>query len=109
MQDQTHLSRESGLQRRKRGAVGLGRTQRLVLRLLALDTKSVRNLSYDWPTLTESAAYGAVMRLADRGLVDMAGWEHEGGRTYCLTAKGREVEASLNRDEFDLDEDDDDA
>jgi len=106
MPDSTSESR-----RRRRGGSGLGRTQRLVLRLLAAGegystqgAKSARNLSYDWPGLTESAAYSAVMRLADRGLVDAAGWEHDGGRTYKLTAKGRGVEAELNRDEYDLEE-----
>lgn len=83
---------------RRRGGVGLGRTQVLVLRLLASGPKSVRTLSYDWPDLTESAARSAVNRLGDRGLVDMAGWDRNDGRTFCLTARGREVEAALNVD-----------
>jgi DNA-binding HxlR family transcriptional regulator len=83
--------------RRDRTA-GLGRTQILVLRLLADNAKSARHLSYDWPGLTESAARSAVSRLADRGLVDMAGWDVRDGRTYCLTARGAEVERGLNED-----------
>jgi DNA-binding HxlR family transcriptional regulator len=83
---------------RKRGAAGLGRTQKLVLRLLASGSKSARHLAYDWPGLTESAAHSAVRRLGDRGLVDVAGWDNRDGRTYCLTERGAAVERSLNAD-----------
>jgi DNA-binding PadR family transcriptional regulator len=72
----------------------LGRTQKLVLLLLAEEAKDCRRLAYDWPNLSESAAYSAVQRLAERGLVDMAGWK-ENRRTYCLTRRGQEVEQTL--------------
>lgn len=77
----------------------LGRTQVLVLRLLADGPKSAQTLGYDWPGLTESSARSAVMRLARRGFTDMAGWNAYNQRTYCLTEKGAEVERSLNHDE----------
>lgn len=73
----------------------LGRTQRLVLSLLASGPKTCAHLAYDWPGLTESAARGAVLRLADRHLVDAAGWKPDGGRIYKLTERGRAVEAEL--------------
>jgi hypothetical protein len=73
----------------------LGRTQVLVLRLLAGGEKDCRHLEYDWPGLTESAARSAIGRLGDRGLVDVAGWK-EGRRTFCLTSRGRQIEAALN-------------
>lgn len=77
----------------------LGHTQKLVLRLLAGGAKSAEYLSYDWPGLTASAAYGAIQRLGARGLVDVAGWEDNSNRrTYCLTEKGAEVERALNVD-----------
>jgi DNA-binding PadR family transcriptional regulator len=84
--------------RHERQAKNLGRTQVLVLRLLASSDsgeKDCRELEYDWPSLTESAAYGAIQRLGNRGLVDVAGWK-ENRRTYKLTDRGREVEAKLN-------------
>lgn len=84
--------------RRQRRRVGLGRTQKLVLRLLADGSKSARHLAYDWPSLTESAARSAVHRLGERSLVDVAGWDSRDGRTYCLTDRGREVEQALNTD-----------
>jgi predicted ArsR family transcriptional regulator len=95
--------------RRRRGAVGLGHTQKLVLNLLAITTnQSARDLSYNWPSLTESAARSAVARLGDRGLVDMAGWTPtRDARTYCLTAKGQEVADALV--DMDPEGDDDDA
>lgn len=79
---------------RDRG-VGLGRTQILVLHLLAQDAKSIRTLGYDWPGLTESAARSAVNRLGDRRLVDAVGRDDYDHRTYGLTDRGREVEAAL--------------
>jgi DNA-binding HxlR family transcriptional regulator len=48
----------------------LGRTQVLVMHLLALEPKTVRTLSNDWPGLTEAIVSGALSRLADRGYVD---------------------------------------
>lgn len=76
----------------------LGRTQKLVLALLAEQSKSAQRLAYDHPALTESSARSAVMRLAQRGLADMAGWDDSDRRTYCLTDKGRALERSLNID-----------
>ncbi len=76
----------------------LGRTQQLVLHLIAAHSQapSIRDLAYDWPSLTESAARSAVNRLGDRRLVDVAGF-HAGTntRTYKLTALGRQVEVEL--------------
>lgn len=84
---------------RRDPAKGLGHTQQLVLHLLASGNKSADDLEYDWPGLTESMARGAIARLADRGLVDVAGWtptrNHGEARTYCLTAEGEKVEQSL--------------
>lgn len=78
---------------------GLGRTQRLVLHLLAFGAKSTRTLAYDMPLwFTPTAMYGAVMRLANRGLVDFAGWDESQDRTYCLTERGAAVERALDPD-----------
>lgn len=89
---------ETQTQPEQSDSVRLGRTQILVLRLLASGgAKSVRHLAYDWPGLSESAARGAVMRLGDRSLVDVAGWDGE-SRTYTLTERGREVELALGGD-----------
>lgn len=88
--------------------VRLGRTQKLVLRLLASGSgpKSARYLAYDFPALTESAAQSAILRLGLRGLVDVAGWESDSNRrTYKLTEEGREIERSLNVSDEDEDTD----
>lgn len=72
-------------------ASNLGRTQKLVLRLFATtgENLSARQLEYHWPSLTESAAAGAIQRLGRRSLVDVAGWEDPSNRrTYRLTEKG---------------------
>lgn len=82
----------------------LGHTQILVLRLLAEDSKSAQHLAYDWPGLTESSARSAILRLAHRGLVDMAGFDGM-RRTYCLTEKGAATERSLNVGVEDEDDD----
>jgi DNA-binding PadR family transcriptional regulator len=87
---------------------GFGYTQKLVLRLLASgdSARSVRQLANDWPGLTESAVFGALGRLARRGLVDVAGWDDYERRTYRLTEKGIKVERELTgldaEDEADL-------
>ncbi len=81
----------------------VGRTQRLVLALLANGPKSVRHLAYDHPALTESAARSAVMRLAVRGLADVAGWDDYNARTYKLTDNGHELERTLNHEPSDDD------
>lgn len=85
----------------------LGRTQVLVLRLLAnhRQAPSARDLAYDWPGLTESAVHGALNRLGDRGLVDLAGFDGR-ARTYKLTPRGIEAELELLGDG---DEDDESA
>lgn len=72
----------------------LGRTQKIVLMLLANGSRSAQHMAYDHPALTESSARSAVMRLAQRGLADLAGWDDSEHRTYTLTEKGRELEAS---------------
>lgn len=76
----------------------LGRTQRLVLQLLAQRPKPVRVLAFDWPGLTEAAVRGALDRLATRGLVDRVSY-HRGEYTYGLTQRGREVEAAVTGNE----------
>lgn len=79
-----------------RSGQNLGRTQVLVLRLLAAGEhpKSAAKLAYDWPGLTESAARSALGRLGDRGLVDAAGFDGE-ARTFSLTEKGILLEREL--------------
>lgn len=79
-------------------SVPLGRTQKLVLSLLAGHSKSIRTLAADWPGLTESSVRSSLTRLARRALVDVAGFDDYERRTYCLTSRGAEVEASLNLD-----------
>lgn len=71
----------------------LGRTQQLVLHLLASGGKTVETLAYDWPTLTESSVGNALGRLARRGLVDRQ--NPHGAYEWYLTDKGRAVEAEL--------------
>lgn len=77
----------------------LGRTQKLVLHLLASQSPcTARELSYHWPSLSESAAMSAVNRLADRGLVDMGPGDWSRGRfarSFVLTRAGAEVERAL--------------
>lgn len=96
------LPRQSS--RRRRNSP-LGRTQQLVLHLLADRPKSIRTLAYDWPGLTESCVRSAVDRLAMRGLVDLADRQGERGRMFTLTAKGAEIERGLIVDEDDFDGD----
>lgn len=74
----------------------LGRTQVLVLRLLAAGEypKSAAKLAYDWPALTESAARSALGRLGDRRLVDAAGFDGS-SRTFALTDAGIALEREL--------------
>ena len=83
-------------------AVRLGRTQKLVLQLLANGPKAVRVLAFDWPGLTEGQVRGALDRLASRGLVDRVGYRQR-AYIYGLTAKGREVEAQVTGLEGDED------
>lgn len=79
-----------------RGLESLGRTQVLVLQLLAGGAKSVRELAYHWPSLTESSARSALERLGDKRLVDVAGFESgTTRRQFCLTARGADVERRL--------------
>ncbi len=77
----------------------LGRTQGLVLQLLALRDRppTIRDLATDWPGLTEASVRSAVNRLGDRGLVDVAGFDAiaTNARTYTLTADGRRAEMAL--------------
>lgn len=77
--------------------MGLGRSQKLVLNLLAINAEqTVRDLARNWPTLTESSARSAVNRLGDRGLVDFAGWSpYRDARTFSLTDRGRAVADTL--------------
>lgn len=67
---------------------GFGGTQRIVLRLLSLEARSPKRISNDGFGLTESGAYSALNRLAERGLVDR---RYDSGcreTVYFLTAKG---------------------
>lgn len=88
------------MNRAYRGIRNLGRTQRLVLHLLADGPKSAQQLGYDWPGITEASARGALDRLLDRGLVDSAGLDQYGRlRTYGLTERGRTIEGLLLRED----------
>lgn len=73
---------------------GLGRTQVLVLQLLALSDKSVRTLASDGFGLSESSVRGALERLGRRGLVDRK-FSHD-VLEYHLTRQGAEVEQTLS-------------
>lgn len=93
-----------------RGLRNLGRTQRLVLHILANQAPcTARDLSYHWPSLSKSAAMAAVNRLADRGLVDMGPGEFSYAgrfrRSFVLTARGATVERILSDAGDVLDED----
>ena len=78
-------------------AARIGRTQKQVLASLSVcRSASVRTLSRDWPGLTESSVRSAVMRLGQRSLVDVAGWDDYGCRTYALTDKGALIEHDIN-------------
>lgn len=82
--------------RRRRGATGLGRNQKLVLWLLSGEgPKSVENMVYDrMPGLDESAIRGAISGLERRSLVDVFDVRHDRGRPvrhYGLTDEGSEV------------------
>jgi predicted ArsR family transcriptional regulator len=87
------------LTQRQNTSQNLGRTQKLVLHLLASTGEaSAWDLAYHWPGLTESAAGSAVNRLAGRGLVDLGRGDWSRGRfsrTFVLTSEGRSVESSL--------------
>lgn len=72
---------------------GLGRTQRLVLQLLACDDKSVRTLVSDGFGLSESSVRGALRSLGLRGLVDRS-FSYD-VLVYHLTRKGSEVADAL--------------
>jgi ATP-dependent DNA ligase/DNA-binding MarR family transcriptional regulator len=85
----------SAAKKRKEPGEGLGRTQVLVLRLLYMDSKSVRTLSYDGFGLTESSARAALQRLGMRGLVDREHRQSTRETVYFLTAEGAEVERAL--------------
>jgi DNA-binding HxlR family transcriptional regulator len=82
---------------RRRGSDGsrLGRTQVLVLHLLAGSVKSIDRLAMDWPGLTESSVRGAIGRLYERGLVDVAHYNAYNARVFMLTERGRAVELGL--------------
>lgn len=86
--------KSSAVGKRATGAEKLGRTQKLVLHLLAESSKSAQHLCHDWPGLTTGGARAAVNRLAMRGLVDATGWD-ENQRKYGLTDEGLAVERSL--------------
>ncbi len=73
----------------------LGRTQQIVMHLLAGNAKSVRRLVHDWPGLTESGVNAAINSLGRRGLVDLADRNHERGRVYRLTDEGADLEKRL--------------
>ena len=93
--DDLRAGQESGT---RYGHAPLGRTQKLVLHLIAQHSQAptIRDLSYDWPGLTESAARSAVDRLADRRLIDVAGFAAaDNARTYKLTERGRAIELAL--------------
>ena len=56
-----------------------------------------------WTPLDVGSARRAIYRLANHGLVDVAGFEYNGGRevrTYALTARGHEVVRQLTEGEL---------
>lgn len=83
---------------RRDPAAGLGRTQKLVLHLLAREAKLVRTLAMDWPGLTEASVRTALTGLEQRGLVNRPTY-HRGAYKFGLTDRGREVEAALVGDD----------
>jgi ATP-dependent DNA ligase len=82
---------------------GLGRTQVLVLQLLANGPKSVRTIASDGFGISESSARSTLERLGRRGLVDRKYSYRE--LEYHLTSEGAEVEQTLSG----LDEDEEDV
>jgi DNA-binding MarR family transcriptional regulator len=76
----------------------LGRTQSLVLHLLACaGPQTIFDISR-FPGLTESGTRSAVDRLGRLGLVDLADRHHKSGRVFCLTDKGAAAERALLED-----------
>jgi DNA-binding HxlR family transcriptional regulator len=73
----------------------LGRTQVLVMHLLADRPKNIRTLANDWPGLTESMVSGALDRLAHRGYVDRRA--PYGFYEWHLTDKGVWAEQQMVR------------
>lgn len=101
------MPREVNAERIAQAAKGLGRTQVLVLQLLANGAKTCRTLGYDWPSLTEESARSTVDRLGGRGLVDAVRFEPgSGAREFGLTELGEGVERAVSQLDP-LDEEDD--
>lgn len=87
---------------KRKGNRRLGRVQAHVLHVLASRGKSsVVDRGAFYPLAVEQVR-AAIASLADRGLVDVAGFERGSGsrevRTYALTARGRELERSMVHD-----------
>ena len=76
------------------------------MHLLALEPKTVRTLSNDWPGLTEAMVTGALSRLADRGYVDRRA--PHGFYQWHLTDRGVAAEREMVREKAlaGVDEDD---
>jgi len=75
--------------------MSFGRTQQIVMHLLAGGSKPISRIVHDWPGLTESSVRSAIDSLSRRGLVDLADRHHERGRVFQLTPKGAEAEKTL--------------
>lgn len=93
---------------RRRGAVGLGRRQKMVLWMLADESKTVRHMEYDrFPGMDEAAIRGAITGLEKRGLVDVVDrdfrTDDRGLRVYGLTERGRRVVEQITTDREDED------
>lgn len=85
----------------------LGHIQRYVL--LVLSNRGASTASgFGWWPLREDQVRGAIRGLANRGLVDVAGFEN-GARTYRLTRTGFEVVDQYICADDDLSDEDDDA
>lgn len=95
--------------RRQPNLATLGHTQRRVLLTMADgEARAVTDWGA-WYPLNEGQVRGAMTRLGQRGLVDVAGWSRDGhgrARTFCLTERGREL-AKLIVEEEVRDENDD--
>lgn len=75
----------------------VGPTQLVILQLLCQHRMlSVAQMCYHWPSLRHSMAKRAVDRLGDRNLIDVAGFDDKGRRTFKITDRGRALERSSN-------------
>jgi predicted ArsR family transcriptional regulator len=61
-----------------------------------------------WYPIPEGTVRGVIWRLANKGLVDVAGWTDSGrgreARTYCLTSQGSAVCSLLETEDLEAEE-----